>query len=371
MSAWSRRLGLALALLAASCARSPDEFCGEWVAQSCQALAGCCVEGLTFDPGLCEARLTAECRQRTLADFVKTGIFGFDASAARECLQPITSCTGFLPAPEETFEHRKACANMFDGPFSLGLQCSVSDFVCAHADEHATCYQGVNRDNNPGVCAAVVRDEQRCSFARADNTLHVCPDDKFCDLLARDPLPSGSQADPSFEFSAPCRARIAAGESCFDPQRPTDLLPCARGLYCEETGSGQATCMKQKPAGATCSSVDACAPDLFCPPPGQGLERTCRRSDSPSLFCVAKPVCGDTICQMNEDAASCPEDCNTLLNCGTCACVGSPVVVGCREVCDADFSSPEPDLCNGSLASARCAACVETVCGFDIGSCNR
>ncbi|MFT3768874.1 MAG: hypothetical protein QM820_25810 [Minicystis sp.] len=363
--AWSASLGLALACLGASCAHTPEDFCQEWVEAACQAEADCCKAGAVFDPAQCRLTRSQECQLFTEAEGVHAGTFVFDIGAARECVEVIPSCE-VLPlsvkAFTQTFAQRKACANAVTGFLPPGAACSA-DRACARAGEFSMCYSGEATDGL-GVCVEVVLDDERCSFSLEDSVLHACPDEMFCDGVAAEPPSSSSPTERLYTFSAPCRPRVAAGQSCIDTRNDSDTLPCLSGLYCHVTGSNIGTCAKQKPAGASCDAHAAfseCEAGLTCTPGATGAEGKCQRPQDTGPFCFEPSKCGDGTCQDDEDVGSCPEDCDMPPDCVSCACSVSLANGGCLDVCTGGTASP--NFCDGAPALAQCAACLSANCG--------
>ena len=290
-TAWLKWIGLALVLGGASCSQPPEEFCQDWGEASCQAISGCCQGEATFDMAQCRLRLSLTCLGLTDVDVVHSGQAVFDSDAASACY-PRLACELTADATDMGFERQKACGNMLTGHLPLGSSCS-GDMDCARSGEFSQCYRG-QVDVGGGVCAAVVLDDERCSFSFDDNTLHVCPDDKFCDLDAAKDDPKASPTELQYVFSAPCRARIAPRESCVDAKSHS-VLSCQAGFYCDVTGSDVGRCEKQKSAGAACnphSPILECADGLRCGADESNPE-TCARFtpfapfETFPLFCVA------------------------------------------------------------------------------------
>ncbi|APR77605.1 Hypothetical protein A7982_02952 [Minicystis rosea] len=367
---WSSWLAAFCISMSTSCADSPSEYCDDWAAETCQALATCCETGSVFDSVACERQLSRDCREQA-----RVGVAGitdgieWDGDAADECLFQLSACTDFWPTPPDTFAHRKACANMVTGFEPPGSMCG-SDETCARAGDYPTCYFGVPPTSGFGLCVAVVVDTEHCSFS-SSNELHVCADGKFCDLLAMNDTGVVSALTDVRGFIAPCRDRIAPGASCIDPRNHTDVLPCVDGYYCASIASGEGTCLKRKPEGALCDSgADECERDLFCPPAGSIPGQTCQRARSPGLYCASASRCGDGRCDADENDVTCVEDCAVMGSCLECACHRSLADNGCGEVCSMQTNGmTTPDFCDGHLALGTCAACIESMCGFDLSSC--
>ncbi|APR85460.1 Hypothetical protein A7982_10809 [Minicystis rosea] len=331
--------------------------------------ADCCSKTLSMTE--CRESRYSECLERMGAESLRAGKGAFDADAAETCF-PTISCK--MTAPEDGFAQRKACANAATGAEPPGEQCGV-DEACARAGEFAICYREKQHPVELGTCAAVVIDEDICAWSNDDHKLRLCPTDKFCDIRAAELTapPDNAWRKLPTAYRAPCRARLPAGASCIDTRDEDSLLPCAEGLYCEVTGTNVATCVKQKPEGASCRldfGVDECVEGFLCASNEEG-EPTCQRLNRTRIACSTELPCGDGFCDRpTENQFNCPQDCQSCFDCA-CHRSASLVLAGCQHVCDQNAGGGEiPDFCNWAPASEACAACISDACGHEPSDCN-
>ncbi|APR75617.1 Hypothetical protein A7982_00963 [Minicystis rosea] len=326
-------LAAALLLGGASCSASASDVCNAWAEDTCKAVGECCGDGTVIDSSACTANLFEHCRDAIRMTWADAPLISFDSGAAKDCLGSLSSCSDAIGPRGETFEHRKACANMITGSRYIGSSCNF-DAECEHAGEYSVCQirDGVF-DGDRGICKRVVIDERRCSESFSVAEIRVCPDEKFCDRNGKDPGPDDGQLGETFLFGAPCRDRIAEGKSCIDPRNDTDLLTCQVGLYCKLVSGNEATCEKPKPPGATCdfvSGVDACAPGSFCTSNPAG-EKTCQRVSG--MLCTGTTSCGNGICELGEEQDGCSADCKGDFFCGDGLCDPSENASVCPNDC--------------------------------------
>ncbi|APR86788.1 hypothetical protein A7982_12137 [Minicystis rosea] len=352
-------VALALALGPASCSsrETPEDFCHALAVDSCAAFLPCCDGNREFSLDGCRGDVFLACMSATHGDLVAMGQAIFDPDAAHACFQA-PSCTR-LRESGATFAERKACATMATGLEILGSTCT-HDVDCAKAGELSVCYRS-QLQSDTGTCAQVVIDSARCAFSPHESTLRICPEDMFCDILARQPAFDDMMTET---YSAPCKKKPAAGESCVDTRNDTALLPCQEGLYCEVTGSDVATCVAKKPLGAACgfdSGVDECESSLYCMRTPSGTGTTCVPFTAGRPHCEQTTNCGDGLCQPGEET-NCAEDCG--VKCLDCACHISIAQGGCLEACDQNAGGGSvPDLCNTAPITLACRNCLEQRCG--------
>ncbi len=334
--------GLVLGLGSVSCGRSPDDFCERWVEETCTARAGCCESGTKFDPEQCRIELSNSCLRIVPPDVIEDGELVFDSDAARECFGQSTSCADPALALTEpdldgllTFDQQKACSNMLTGYLPPGSACTRRD-SCERAGEFSECYVGsLDGDTPPpSICAKVVRDDETCSFSLDSYELHVCSEGKFCDLSGFKPSADDSPATRAFVFSAPCRDEIPLGESCINPADDAGLLACQTGLFCDVTGGNTATCSKKKGEGEPCDTyANQCADGLACTHVDPG--DVCQPLVVDHAYCLGSLRCGDGLCQDDETATSCPQDCQGSGPCGDGICQQGEAEI-CLEDCCGD-----------------------------------
>ena len=305
-------LGAIMAAGASCSGNNPEAFCQDWVESTCQAISTCCQDGTRFDMDGCRVGLSESCQSNTGATLVETGQASFDSGAASACLGTVTSCSEYASTTTSasTYAHQQACANMLTGDRPLGAACNSSD-QCARAGDFSTCYSG--SATSTGVCAQAVLDTTGCSFSFSNSELHMCPDGTFCDRAAAH-MSSEPPSQQEFEFSAPCRPYLGAGEKCDDVTGPP--VPCAAGLFCKVNGAGGGTCTPYKTAGEACVLGDGCAPGLACL--GAGEMGTCQPISAQGGYCYTTTKCGDGVCTPPETPQSCPQDCGFGgVGCGT------------------------------------------------------
>ncbi len=279
-------VGLMVVTAGASCSHDdPESFCQSWVESECQALAGCCHGGTMFDPNECRLGLSQSCQASTDAKEVVTGQVKFDSGAASTCLGTVTSCPGpETPAPE-TYAHQQACANMVTGYVPVGAACSGAGAgLCEQAGDFTVCYGAGAPSQGQGVCAKVVLDTTTCSFSLSTFELHVCPDGMFCDHAPGKAMSGEPPSQEAFEFSASCKPYVPAGGDCFGAEG--EFLPCAAGLFCQQTGPSMGTCKAGATVGQPCGPAGECAVDLVCVQGPNGTP-TCQAIGAP----VEAPYC--------------------------------------------------------------------------------
>jgi hypothetical protein len=277
-------VGVAAVLFGASCHKSPEDFCQSWVQSTCQAIAGCCPGGLSFDPEECQISLSGTCQKDLDVDQVQSGERKFDSGAASDCFGSINSCPDFQNTLTNagTYAHEKACANMVTGFRAVGTACS-SPTDCQKDGDFTACYDGTMGAGN-GICVKVVLDTATCSFSFSTNELHVCPDGTFCDTSGLMPNPTDPPSMRQFEFSAPCTPFLAAGAPC-GGIGPNQQAQCGEGLYCafpQGMPPNMATCQPRANQGDSCSGGVQCAVGLQCMVPVGGMGPTCQPTGS---FC--------------------------------------------------------------------------------------
>lgn len=269
----------AAALLSASACgpSSPEGFCERWAANRCEVLAGCCGSGEKFDEQDCRVGQSKSCQDDVEVEKVHAGELVFDSGAASDCLGSISSCTDADATPNpDSFEQRKACANMLTGFRPPGAACSEAR-ECRQTRAYATCYGG--------MCVEVVLDTS-CGFSFDSGELRVCPDGKHCDTSAFEPSPNDPPSTRMHAFTGNCVDAIPLGGAC-GPK-----LPCAEGLYCDTTndtgdsGDWGGTCAAQKPSGAPCFyDGNECAAGLSCASDESDFYDSCQPNQASTFSC--------------------------------------------------------------------------------------
>jgi hypothetical protein len=292
----------ALVAAAASCSKSPEAFCQDWVSSTCHSLAGCCQGGAKFDAEECRISLSRTCEEAIPVARIHAGEVSFDSGSATACLASFASCTGVgIQQSPQSFAGQEACANMVTGFLPNGASCTTTS-DCQREGAFSTCYFG-NQGPTGGICVQAVLDAARCSFSFSTGELHICPDNGFCDKSAFTPNPSALPSSIAYEFSAPCRLDLGAGQMCVANGLNA---PCAKGLFCDVMSTG--TCVAVGGAGAPCLAPGECGDGLVCTPNGMGTA-TCMMGASTSQFCVGAGFCGDGVCTLPENPMTCPQDC--------------------------------------------------------------
>lgn len=323
-----------LAILAStvSCAKSPEGFCEDWAADTCEAITGCCESGATFDPDQCRLDLSAMCQQAVKVEAVHAGEAEFHSGAASDCFGTVETCKDIeIEESELAYDRALACLSIVSGFRPPGAACSSSD-QCQWEGEYPFCYPGTQGSDN-GVCVDVVVDDASCSFSFETNELHVCGEGKYCDLSNFDPPSTAPPTSRAFEFKASCKPLAGNGAACIDAKNK--LIPCASGLYCDYASGDDAKCATRKSAGADCNSSNECAVGLDCRPNAGGPGETCQKEGGP--YCFKPAVCGNGDCEYaeGETDTNCPADCGVSPNdCGDGFCdtsVGEDLT--CPEDC--------------------------------------
>jgi hypothetical protein len=93
------------------------------------------------------------------------------------------------------------------------------------------------------------------------------------------------------------------------------------------------------------------------------------------LFLGDAPFCGDGICNLDEDAESCQEDCGTGPVCGDAVCDPEEDCESCEEDCGECVPICGDEVCDGEEDNATCPEdcpptgpyCGDTVCNSDVG----
>lgn len=345
---------LGTALTTASCAKSAEGFCQSWVEDTCKAIAGCCKSGKTYDEDQCHIELSKQCLDALDLEQVHSGERVFDSGAASECFGSIETCADMeaLGSNDIGYDRAKACKNMVTGYRPAGAACG-SDKECQQSGDYAYCY---DPGSGAGVCVTVVLDEAKCSFSFDENELRICPEGKYCDVAGFKPSPTAPPTSRAFEFSASCKPNVGAGGKCVTTDG--DLLPCAKGLYCDYAAATDATCKTRKSAGAACNYSLECADGLSCDSNPGGMGETCQATTANGAFCFSPPVCGDGDCNGTETPTSCPQDCGgNNGSCGDGYCSPSEDSDVCPEdcycgdfICDsAEDAGNCPEDCGGGI----------------------
>ena len=277
--AWLGMVGT-FVMLSGACSHSPpptpEGFCQGWVSSTCQAIAGCCPSGQSFDASLCKVSLSQTCQGGLDVDMVQEGDRAFDDGSAAACFGTIASCTDFANTSADTsYAHVMACSNMVTGIRPLGAACNATS-DCARNGDFSTCYGGGAVGGGDGICAQVVHDTTTCSFSFSTNQLHLCPDGTFCDRASYKPSPTAPPEQQKYEFTASCKPLLAAGTAC-----STEAASCAKGLFCDFTAATP-TCAPALAKNAACQGGQACAAGLACTPTPGGPGATCQSAGS---FC--------------------------------------------------------------------------------------
>jgi hypothetical protein len=345
-------VGIAFLLAGTSCSHSPEGFCKSWVEETCTTIAGCCRSGTDYDVEECRVSLSQSCEQGVAVEKVHSGELVFDNGAANDCFGSVEVCSDVqAKVSDDSFDHVKACANVLTGFRPLGAACSSSS-QCEKSGEFTACYDG-NGGGNSGVCAKVVLDEAACSFAFDTNELHVCPDGTFCDLSGFKASINDPPTIQDFEFTAKCRNKISQGGTCINKGLP---LPCAEGLFCDN----KATCSKVKTQNATCQGSKECAVGLDCLPDKNNPGLTCQVAGGPFCFSISK--CGDGICNGNESANNCPQDCS---QCGDGICDTNEDPQSCPADCGGAGCNFD-GFCDTGETPTNCPSdCGGAGCNFD------
>lgn len=343
---------LALALGLGSCAKSPEGFCESLAEDTCEVLATCCESGAKFDPDACRLDISNNCQKSLNLEQVHSGEVIFHSGAAGDCSGSIETCKDLDKlSADDSFEHLAVCGSVLTGFRPPGAACSKSS-QCEPAGEFATCWDG---GGSVGVCAAVVLDEEGCSFSFDDNELHTCPDGKYCDVFSFVAPATAPPTSRAFEFKASCKPNVGVGGSCRD--KDDNILPCATGLYCDFSTGADAKCAKRKSSGADCFTSSECAEGLTCASSGGGGgTQTCQAPKTKGRYCFTPAKCGNGDCEPTETQASCPADCGggSSNDCGDGFCdesMGESIT--CPDDCCGDGSC---DLGEDSLCPDDCSA---------------
>ena len=284
-------VGIAALLLGTGCSHTPESFCQSWVENTCNAIAGCCASGQSFDADQCQIDLSDSCLKATAVDQIQDGQYKFDYGSAETCFGTISSCADFATASTDTsYDHLEACTNMVTGYRPAGAACSSSD-DCQRNGDFSECYDGSGTMNAGGVCVEVVNDNTTCSFSFSDYKLHVCADGLFCDKATVTVNPTDPPSMQDYEFSAACEPLVQAGGSC--ASTATNILACANGLFCNVSGTS-ATCTELLSLGAVCMGDGQCGPGLGCVPNGNGNGSTCQTAGGEACYtpvAMTMPTC--------------------------------------------------------------------------------
>lgn len=325
-----------------ACAKSPEGFCEDWAADTCEAITSCCTSGAKFDPDACRLDLSKSCQSLVDVEAIHAGEAEFHSGAASDCFGSIETCKDIETSVAEfTFERQIACLSIVSGFRPVGAACSETA-ECEFAGEYPHCYDGIS--GGGGVCVEVEIDDASCSFSFDDNVLHVCGEGKYCDLGSWEPPASAPPTSRAFEFKASCKSFAGNGAACIDQK--DHLIPCAAGLYCDFTSGQDAKCAKQKSAGAECSSSSECAAGLDCDPNPDGPGQICVKDGGP--YCFTPAQCGNGACEPTEDEVSCPADCGVSPGgCGDGYCAEGEASFCTEDCCGDGFcDSGEAGVCS-------------------------
>lgn len=176
----------------------------------------------------------------------------------------------------------------------------------------------------------------------------IAPDATPPDATPPDAMPPDAMV-PAFCGDGTCNE----GEcnSCFSD--------CPDGCFCPHD-----ECTEGVALDALCGecTTQICAADPFCCETSwDGLcvnevETICNKQ-CPS-------VCGDFVCDADEDCASCPGDCGVCQICGDGMCVGSECST-CPDDCPLGCDCPHDECTTGDALDVGCSQCVADVCAAD------
>jgi hypothetical protein len=179
------------------------------------------------------------------------------------------------------------------------------------------------------------------------------PDAAFPDAFPPDAmLPDAMPPDamvPAFCGDGTCNE----GEcnSCF--------ADCPDGCFCPHD-----ECTEGVALDALCGecTTQICAVDSFCCQTAwdgacvNEVETVCNKQ-CPS-------VCGDFVCDVDEDCSTCENDCGVCQVCGDNQCVGAECST-CPADCPNGCNCPHDECTEGAALDEGCSACVEDICAQD------
>jgi hypothetical protein len=232
---------------------------------------------------------------------------------------------------------------------------------------------------NTGTCITTKAQGDTCS---AEFGVNQCAAGLVC--IPDSTGTGATTCRPTGGVSAVCAPPASCGNGKCDPGETTSICPqdcqgngpCGDGVC--EPGENVESCPNDCPAvcgDGICSvgpeDQNSCPKDCG----GEGFcgDMLCAPNENPATCpqdCGMEGFCGDGVCGPGEDSAICPQDCGGT-GCLGCACMLTMSQGGCADICSMSLNgTTTPNFCDGAMALAQCAACIETSCGGNPGNCH-
>ncbi|MDC0667416.1 FG-GAP repeat domain-containing protein [Nannocystis radixulma] len=255
-------------------------------------------------------------------------VCAIDAADNKGCSDPFTSLFGGLPPDacgNGVLEPWEPCDDFLD-PVCLDCVPTCGDGLCAAHE-------------NPANCPA------DCGFCDSDGVCEPGEDATCCDCtncgLCGDGL-----CDTSSESAAGCPEDCTCGDGLCDVSE--DAAICAAD--CGVCGDG--LCAADE-SGADCPQDCHVCGDCVCDPPEEDAGNCPLDCSIGCESPTGETFCGDQVCDWDETAQSCPEDC-TVCGDGVCdeAEYGGDCVEDCYEECYDCECGSDSDACTTATNGA-------------------
>lgn len=217
-----------------------DNVCDLAPGKICPIRQSCCLQTGGYDEAGCASHTKNECEKDVAA--VKAGTETFHPERIDSCLAKLqaltaSSCYATIDTILAFVKDYHDC-QIFSGSLPEGAACE-RDAQCTPAGTPTSI---VGCDDKTKTCKTtrILAAGDACSFS--DTNPGFCGAGLYCDLDVTKPNPTGN-----------CKTATAIGAKC-DTTKQFDL-ECGLGNYCDKASG---TCVKGKPANASCTS------DLEC-----------------------------------------------------------------------------------------------------------